>query len=106
MNYENLDDEMIQFINDPKYHTLLRLILSKDDVIIEDQVRKLNCIYLDYRYTPLEEHSKKKQSEYEPDLSLLKLNEQIIEDYIEHTNTSFDKEDLSWGLSLLRDETN
>lgn len=104
--YADLDEDMVGFINDPKYKTLLRLILRKDDVIVEDRISRLQSIYLDYKYAPLEEHIKVKQSVYEPDQTLLKLNDQIIEDYIEHTNTSFDKEDLSWGLGLLRDETN
>ena len=52
----------------------------------------------------MEEAKQKDQSEFQPERDLFSINDQIIEDYVDKHNTSLDKEDIMWGLDILKDE--
>ena len=95
--YENL-------INSENFATLLRITLEKDDEIDQSLIDRLKPIYLDFKFLPIEEGKDQDQSEYQPDRDLFSINDQIIEDYVDKHNTSLDKEDIMWGLGVLKDE--
>ena len=61
-------------------------------------------IYIDFKFSPLEEKEQQDQSEYTPPSELFSINDQIIEDYVDKHNTSLDREDIMWGLNTLKDE--
>ena len=107
VSYKNLVghfDVYENIINEEKFATLLRVTLEKDDEIDQNLIDRLKPIYLDFKFLPIEEGKDQKQSEYRPDRDLFSINDQIIEDYVDKHNTSLDKEDIMWGLGVLKDE--
>ena len=91
-------------INDKNFSTLLRVSLGKDDLIDSNLVEQLQTFYMDFKFVPIEEHDTKSQSEYEPTKELFSINDKIIENYVDKHNSSLDKEDIMWGLEVLKNE--
>jgi predicted phosphodiesterase len=91
-------------INDKNFSTLLRVSLGKDDLIDSNLVEQLQTFYTDFKFVPMEEHDTKSQSEYEPTKELFSINDKIIENYVDKHNSSLDKEDIMWGLGVLKSE--
>ena len=107
ITYKNLIKDFIGFkksINKSKFSVLLRIVLEKDDVVDHSILDELDVIYMDFRFSPLEEKDFQEQSEYRPERNLFSINDQIIEDYVEKHNSSLDKEEIMWGLGVLKDE--
>ena len=107
VSYKNLIghfDIYKNVINEESFATLLRITLDKDDEINQPLLDQLRPIYMDFKFLPIEEGKDQNQSEYQPDRDLFSINDQIIEDYVDKHNTSLDKEDIMWGLGVLKDE--
>jgi DNA repair exonuclease SbcCD nuclease subunit len=107
VSYKNLINDFDVYkraINEEKYSTLLRINVEKDDKIDETVLDQLQTIYMDFKFLPIEELKDRDQSEYQPQRELFSINDQIIEDYVDKQNTSLDKEEIMWGLDLLKDE--
>ena len=107
LNYKDLIEDFDGFrlfFRDSKHSVLLRINLEKDDEVDNQLLDQLNVIYMDFRFCPLEEDKNKKQSEYRPGRDLFSINDQIIEDYIDKHNTALDREDIMWGLGILKNE--
>ena len=107
INYKDLAENFESYkdkINNSMKSTLLRLNIEKDDKVDDHLLSQLDLIYLDFRFSPLEESVHQDQSEYQPVRELFSVNDQIIEDYVDKHNTSLDKEDIMWGLGILKDE--
>ena len=104
---EALDASTAEYINDVAYNTYLRLYVSRLnseslEAMVGDMVGDLNVASLDIKYKPV--NTDEEQSEYQPDRGLFSINEVILEDYIDKSNSTLDREDLLEGLRLLRDE--
>jgi DNA repair exonuclease SbcCD nuclease subunit len=107
VSYKNLISHFAiykKLINKSKYSTLLRINVEKDDNIDDTLIDQLEVIYMDFKFLPVEELKEHHQSEYQPQRELFTINDQIIEDYVDKHNTSLDKEEIMWGLDLLKDE--
>ena len=107
VSYKNLVSDFDVYkrvINKEKFSTLLRINIEKDDKIDESLLDQLDTIYMDFKFLPIEELKERDQSEYQPQRELFTINDQIIEDYVDKQNTSLDKEEIMWGLDLLKDE--
>ena len=107
ISYKNLVSDFDVYkrvINKEKFSTLLRINVEKDDKIDESLLDQLDTIYMDFKFLPIEELKERDQSEYQPQRELFTINDQIIEDYVDKQNTSLDKEEIMWGLDLLKDE--
>ena len=107
INYKDLAENFESYkdmINNSKKSTLLRINIEKDDKVDDHLLSQLDLIYLDFRFSPLEESVHQDQSEYQPVRELFSVNDQIIEDYVDKQNTSLDKEEIMWGLDLLKEE--
>ena len=92
---ENLD-----FINDPSWFTMLRVLVDKDSEPIP--YSKLNVAFLDIKWKPC--FDGEKLSNYAPNRTLFTLNEVIIEDYVDSSITTLSKEDIMEGYSLIKSE--
>ena len=97
-------DGFKSLISESEHSILLRVTLEKDDEVNQELMDQLDVIYLDFKFLPIEEASDQDQSEYRPETDLFSINDQIIEDYIDKHNTSLEKEDIMWGLGVLKDE--
>ena len=91
-------DGFKSLLSESNHSTLLRITLEKDDEVNQELMDKLDVVYLDFKFMPLEENDDQDQSEYRPERDLFSINDQIIEDYIDKHNTALDKEDIMWGL--------
>ena len=106
VNYENLE-EYKDIIKDPKYWTLLRVYVDKLSQhnstatarrILEDYEPQV----LDIKFHPIIDDNN--PSTYTPKRELFSVNEAIIEDYVDNSQTKLTKEDIMGGLRLLKDE--
>lgn len=107
ITYKNLIKDFKGFkksINESKFSVLLRIVLEKDDVVDHSVLDELDVVYMDFRFSPIEEKDCQDQSEYRPERNLFSINDQIIEDYVEKHNSSLDKEEIMWGLGILKNE--
>ena len=99
VNKEDIPSNL-EKINDPNYHTLLRVNLSSGETqpVMDD----LNVASLDIKFKPA--FDEEVLSDYKPKRDLFTLNEVILEDYIDAAHTDLPKDDILEGLSLIRDE--
>jgi len=98
-DYEELH-ENLDFINDSKWFTMLRVLVDKDSGPIP--YSELNVAFLDIKWKPCFDEDQ--LSNYQPNRSLFTLNEAIIEDYVDSSITSLSKEDIMEGYSLIKNE--
>ena len=92
---DNLD-----YINDERYHTLLRIILEAGETQVTFE--NINVASIDVKYAPA--FDEEDLSTYNPARHLFRLNDVIVEDYIESTNSSIEKDKLMEGYNLLKYE--
>ena len=97
-NSDLLDN--IKKINDKNYHTHLRVMLEAGDTQVD--LNEVVAASIEVKYAPAfdEEHI----SNYKPSRDLFRLNDVIIEDYIESANSTIEKGKLMEGYDLLRYE--
>jgi predicted phosphodiesterase len=95
---ENLD-----WINDPKYFTLVRVLINTvnpDQNGIAELLDGLSVGYVEVKYKPLSDE-KLPQSNLDPDNPVTDVSDELIEDYINASNTNISKDLLLKGLQLI-----
>ena len=90
----------LDLINDDNYCTYLRIILEPGEAQVNFEGIKAHSVDVKYSQAFDEEVV----SQYNPSRDLFKLNEVIIEDYLDAANSSISKEKLLKGYNLLRYE--
>ena len=90
----------LDLINDDNYCTYLRIILDPGEAQVNFEGIKAHSVDVKYSQAFDEETV----SQYSPSRDLFKLNEVIIEDYLDAANSSISKEKLLKGYNLLRYE--
>jgi DNA repair exonuclease SbcCD nuclease subunit len=104
MNLEDLPNQK-QFIEDPKYFTLLRVMidtLDKNQDNIREIIDHVKPQYLDIKYKPVVDE-KKPQSTFNTNEVITKIDESLILDYINNTSTTLGKQELLDGLRLINE---
>ena len=99
MGYDEVE-ENLKFINDPKWFTLLRVMIDAESQALAYD--KLDVGFLDIKWKPYFEDDE--VSDYMPKRDLFTINEMIIEDYVDSSKTLIDKDDLMGGYSLIKNE--
>ena len=90
----------VEYINDENYHTLLRVILEAGET--QANLDNVNAAFIDVKYAPA--FDEEELSNYTPSRDLFRINDVIIEDYIESANSSIEKDKLMEGYNLLKYE--
>jgi len=106
-SYEDLG--MYQkYYDNPNYYTLVKLLLTKLDEntsfsFKNEILEKYNIDRLDMSFAPIIEQGKRSEdvSMFSPKRHLFKINEVIINDYIDNNITSLDREDIEAGYKIL-----
>ena len=98
-------EENIDWINDEKYFTLLRINIStvdKEQDSIADLIDQLNVGYVEIKYTPVvdEKYEREEMKTIDP---VTEINDALIEDYINSSNTKLGKEELLKGLNIIHE---
>jgi hypothetical protein len=93
-------EDNLETINDPNYFTFLRVLRGPDHHPIPYE--KLSVAYLDIKYAPV--FDEEELSTYTPERELFSINEMIISDYVEDSNSIIPSQVLMEGYRLLRDE--
>ena len=106
VNYDDLEDAK-EFIKDPNYWTLLRVYVNKlsseNTASTAKHILEEYCPeVLDIKFHPVTDDEN--LSSFTPSRELFSVNEAIIEDYVDNSQTSLSKEDIMGGLRLLKDE--
>ena len=106
VDYENLE-EYKDVIKDPKYWTLLRVYVNKlspdnSTKTARHILEEYEPQVLDIKFHPIIDDNN--PSTYSPQRELFSVNDAIIEDYVDNSQTMLSKEDILGGLRLLKDE--
>ena len=104
IDYDALEENM-SLVNDPEYFTMLRVMVStinEDQNKITDLIEQLSVGYVEVKYKPLldEEEVFNIDSLINP---VVEINDALIEDYINSSNTTISKDKLLEGLSLIHE---
>jgi predicted phosphodiesterase len=102
IDYDSVE-ENLDWINDPSYFTLLRLVINtvdKDQDSVTSLMDQLKVGYVEVKYKPLTDE-KLPPSELDPDHPITEVSEALIEDYINSSSTKISKEELFKGLQLI-----
>jgi len=93
-------EKSLDLINDPAYHTILRIVLQPGET--QANLEGVKAASVNIKYAPAfdEDHI----SDYKPSRDLFRLNDVVIEDYIESANSSIEKSKLLEGYNLLKYE--
>ena len=105
IDYDNVE-ENIDWINDPNYYTLLRINMSTIDEnqdSIAELSDKLAVGHLEVKYKPLLDKEEEYAATYNDNNPVIEINDDLIEDYINSSNTTLSKESLLSGLQLIND---
>ena len=100
--------DKLDVINDPNYFTHLRVFVNKlgeeNTASLVDEISELCSVnQLDIKFRPILSE-KEAQSTFVPDRQLFSINEAIIDDYIESSDTQIDKADLLEGYRRLNED--
>jgi len=90
----------LEMINDDNYCTYLRIFLNPGEAQVN--LDGINAHSVDVKYS--QAFDEEVISNYIPSRNLFKLNDVIIEDYLEAANSSISKEKLLTGYNLLKYE--
>jgi len=96
----NAVGSQVDRINDPKYHTLLRIMLNAGET--QADLTEINVNSINVKYAPA--FDEEDISNYNPNRDLFRLNDVVIEDYINSANSSIGKDKLMEGYNLLKHE--
>jgi DNA repair exonuclease SbcCD nuclease subunit len=105
MDPEGVEDNL-DFVNSKDYFTLLRIninTLNEDDSRVNSIISKLDVGHVEVKYKPVIDE-KLALSDYDPAASITDINEELIEKYINNSNTSISKEALLSGLRLINED--
>jgi len=104
LKYKSIKDDpdLIEFLNDDNYFTLLRILRDREDeeLLLED----INVASIDIKWNPSSDEVLEDSSSYSPSRDLFSINEVILEDYVNSVQTSLTKEQIMTGYSLLKHE--
>ena len=98
-------EENLDWINDPNYFTLLRINIStvdEDQNSIADLMDKLAVGYVEVKYVPLSD-DKYEPAEVQSTNPIVEINDTLIEEYINTSNTNISKDALLTGLTLIHE---
>jgi len=87
-------------INDKNYHTLVRVVLEAGETQVN--LDNISAASIDVKYAAA--FNEEEISNYNPTRDLFRLNDVIIEDYIDSANASIEKDKLMEGYNLLKYE--
>jgi|TARA_R110002020_G_scaffold146881_6_gene321867 DNA repair exonuclease SbcCD nuclease subunit len=90
----------IDVINDANYHTLLRVVLDAGETQADLDLVKAHSVNI--KYSPA--FNEEVISNYKPNRDLFRLNDVVIEDYINSANALIEKDKLMEGYNLLKYE--
>jgi len=98
-------EENVDWINDENYFTLLRINIStvdKDQDRITDLLDQLDVGYVELKYKPVVDakYEREEMTTIDP---ITEINDALIEEYINSSNTKISKEDLFKGLNLIHE---
>ena len=93
-------EKNIEEINNPNYHTFLRVMLDAGET--EVNTTDIRAAAVNVKYSPA--FDEEVISDYKPSRDLFRLNDVVIEDYIESANASIQKDKLMEGYNLLKYE--
>tara|TARA_R110000824_G_scaffold351071_1_gene538039 strand:+ start:79601 stop:80635 length:1035 start_codon:yes stop_codon:yes gene_type:complete len=92
--------ERLDEINDKNYQTYLRVLLNPGEA--QCSLDGVNAHSVDIKYTAA--FNEEEVSNYRPNRNLFRLNDVVIEDYINSANASIEKDRLLEGYNLLKYE--
>jgi len=98
-------EENLDWINDENYTTQLRINIStvdKDQDGIAELIDQLDVLSVEVKYTPLT-NDKYDTEEIQTINPVTEINESLIEDYINASNTTIGKDELLNGLNLIHE---
>jgi len=98
-------EENLDWINDENYTTQLRINIStvdKDQDSIAELMDQLNVLSVEVKYTPLI-NEKYDTQEIQTINPVTEINDSLIEDYINASNTTIGKDELLNGLNLIHE---
>jgi len=101
---DNILDNL-EFINDPKYFTLLRVVIPTANDEREDIGSILNKVkvgYVEVKYKPVI-YDIHQLSTLDPDNPVIEVSDSLVEEYINHSETLLPKEDLMSGLQIINE---
>ena len=104
IDYDKVE-ENLDWINDPNHFTLLRINLSTVNEEQDNIAKILDDIevgFVEVKYKPLLDE-KESHSPLELSSPIIEINESIIEDYINSSNTTIGKEKLLEGLKVINE---
>jgi len=103
IRYKDLaSPEVIDYVNDNNYYTLLRVLRDRDD---EDlKLDAIDVDKLDIIWTPTTEDVIKDTAAYNPGTELFSINEVILEDYIKSVETDLTNDQIMEGYNLIKNE--
>lgn len=109
VDYDQIDG-LLEEINNPNYHTLLRVMIQQFDPkstpnLKEDLSKKLAAKYIEIKYKPIFDENSP-LSDFVPDEPIKTLTEDIIFEYIAQNNSELNKDDILKGLEMLKHEDN
>jgi hypothetical protein len=94
-----------ELIENENYYTLLRVMvntLEKDQDSLREILDQVKPMYLDIKYKPVVDE-KKPQSTYDPEQIITRIDDDLISDYINKTNTTLSKQELLDGLKVINE---
>ena len=93
-------EAQLDIINDSAYYTMLRVMLDAGETQLDMDL--INAASINIKYSPA--FDEESLSDYKPSRELFRLNDIVIEDYIESANSSIGKGKLMEGYNLLKYE--
>lgn len=105
----DLLDSYKEDLTNPKYFSILRVLVNKfsedgnDQVIKKDElISKYGVKHVEVRFSPvLDKKLNSRISNYNPDIPLDKIDDKIIEKYIEENSTSIPTDKIKAGLDII-----
>lgn len=94
-----------EFIENDNYYTILRVMvntLDKDQDNLREILDQVRPMHIDIKYKPIVDE-KKPQSTYDPEQVITRVDENLILDYINNTNTTLSKQELMDGLKVINE---
>jgi len=105
-DYKDLIDprqpEVIGWLNDPEYFTMLRVLRARDDENISLDL--LDVASIDIKWSPTTDEVIDGSDSYNPSRDLFSINEVILEDYVDSVDTTLTKEQIMEGYTLIKHE--
>lgn len=95
----------LDFINDPNYFTYLRILVNttdEDKKEISGVISLLKIPYYEFKFVPVI-YDIKELSDYDPSTPVFSVTPDLLEEYINHSETLLGKEQLMAGLKTIHE---